>query len=573
MATSAGLPKMGSVLKIMECKFIKSIEDGYLKTKYYSCPCGKGTIVSEFDSTPGFKDWFTSIECDICNKKYYIAHPDSPNWKIRKIENKEDRKMNIYFLTEEKPKLSTILSILDIYKNDFGVNYTCDNSQEITPMFVGNVFQFSYKVNGITVDGIENIYIKTVSGGSSFLDFLFVVQESEPLEDQPINLVFGVEETKTSGKESRNTNAYQRGTKFIYFRHFYPTTPMYMLYNDELEEDEDGEPTDTEVFGTRIHMTAGVKYVGKKMHDSYRPFTSINELINAKNGMAVPPSPTNVPVRMTRSGNIIYISGTLSKPKDKGNIGHDPNIGCLSMISAALRALGWRGQIIITQSGVKQSYIDRNGVENKFLYVCTILDIGIQGLTLRRYVLPNSYWHYEKNSEKVASILFHIACENLGFNEVYQNHAGCERGYFKAASGKLETLPKYCGNDPFGRIIALKDKNTVATNKRNLLIPDVIMRDDVNRIIYLIEGKQLSTMQIGLNEIEDYDDIEILYINKYFPDYSVKRYLTIYGGLLTSLPHEKVLLYVNNNGLLIMNPSEADLSNRIIRKLTNAIVA
>lgn len=163
------------------------------------------------------------------------------------------------------------------------------------------------------------------------------------------------------------------------------------------------------------------------------------------------------------------------------------------------------------------------------------------------YELPDSYWHYEDKSEKMASILFHISCECLGLKEVYQNHAGCERGYFKSASGELIPLPKYCGAD-----------------QHNLLIPDVIMRDDVNRVVYLMEGKKLSTITNGLEEIEDYDDIENLYINRYFPGYTVKRYLTIFGGTRNTLPHKKVLLYLNDNGKLILNEAkEPNLASRI----------
>ena len=138
----------------------------------------------------------------------------------------------------------------------------------------------------------------------------------------------------------------------------------------------------------------------------------------------------------------------------------------------------------------------------------------------------------------MASILFHVATENYGFKEVYQNHAGCERGYFKTISHHLIVLPK-----------------KTPTNQ-NLLIPDVVMRDDINKIIYLMEGKKLSTLSDGLAEIEGYDDIENLYINKYFPGYQVKRLLTIFGGCNNALPHHKVLLYLQSDGKIILNKSE-----------------
>ncbi len=471
--------------------------------------------------------------------------------------------MNVFILTEEKPKASVIKQLFDIYHDDFGVNYSILAPITIKPIFIKNKFTFDYNVEGIKVDGIENIFIKTVSGESSFLDFLFYVQNNAPLEgsktEEPL---FAVEETKTSGAESRNTNAYQRGTKFIYFRHFFPAVPAYMLYNDELSEGENKTPTDTEVFGTRTLMTLGVKYVGKKMFSKYVPFRSLDELIDSKNSMDPPPA-GNTPVRITKESNRICISGTLSKPVEKGNIGHDPNIGCLSMISAAIRSLGWKKDIVITQSKVKQSYIDGAKVINKFLYVCELLNLKIDGVVLKTYQLPDKYWHYERSSEKMASILFHVSCEYIGLFEVYQNHAGCERGYFKPATGELITIPKYCGEDSSGVTIALEDKNTPCVNKRNLLIPDVIMRDESRKIIYLIEGKKLSTIKEGLAEIKLYDDIENLYVKKYFSGYTIKRYLTIFGGNYSTLVNNEILLYLADDGTVIINNSEASLKNEL----------
>lgn len=143
---------------------------------------------------------------------------------------------------------------------------------------------------------------------------------------------------------------------------------------------------------------------------------------------------------------------------------------------------------------------------------------------------------------------FRPAKEDLArFREDYQNHAGCERGYFITDNHKLIALPKHCGND-----------------NHNLLIPDVIVRDDTNKVVYLIEGKKLETINAGLKEIEDYDDIEYLYLNKYFPEYTVRRYLTIYGGKLTQIPNNKVLLYLNDEGLLLINnDAEPELAQKI----------
>lgn len=471
--------------------------------------------------------------------------------------------MNIFILTEEKPKISVIKQLIEIYKSDFGASYTLSSKQSVIPIFKNNLFTFTYKVEGISVKGIDSILIKTVSGESSFMDFLFYVQENAPVENSETETpLFAVEETKTSDDESRNTGVFQRCSKFVYIKPYY-TIPLYMLYNDELELRESKKPSDTSIFGTNMLLTCGVKIVGKPIAKWFYKFNTIDELINFKNSMRKPPE-GNTPITIKKDGDTIYISGRLDKPKNEGKIAHDPNIGALTMISNTLRLLGWTGRIIITMHGVEQQYIDNLNHGNKFLYIADLLGIELENITIRhRFPMADSYWHYEMSSEKMASILFHVSCEYVGLKEVYQNHAGCERGYFKTASGSLLTVPKYCGENSSGNTIALENKNTPAMNKRNLLIPDVIMRDDERKIIYLIEGKKLSTIDAGLQEIQEYDDIEGLYVSKYFPGYTIKRYLTIFGGRHTSLVNDKILLYLSNNGTTIINDAEKILKEKI----------
>lgn len=522
--------------------------------RIYACPCGKG-IIEENKSIYRIDDISVKLNCPFCRKHYKISFISRTKWHIyhdyttyfnNPITTGGNKMNNIWLLTEEKPKISVIKQILQIYKDDFGVNFECQNQILISPIFNKGIFTFTYKVCGITVDDIESIYIKTVSGGSSFLDFLFFVQEQAPIEGKKNNLVFAVEETKTSDDESRNTGVYQRCSKFVYIKAFYPTIPLYMLYNDELELRKDKKPSDTSILGTNMLLTNGVKISGKPVDKWFKSFKNIDELIAFKNAMKKPPA-SNTPILINKTQNKITVSGRLDKPKNIGKIAHDPNIGALSYISYTLRQLGWKDEIEIIKHGVVQSSV-RNNSTNKFLSICNMLNLKMEGITMpTNYKLPDSYWHYEDKSEKMASILFHISCEYIGLKEIYQNHAGCERGYFKSSSGQLITLPKKCGAD-----------------EHNLLIPDVIMRDDVNRVVYLIEGKKLDTINNGLEEIEDYDDIETLYINKYFPGYDVKRYLTIFGGNLSQLPHPKVLLYLSNSGKVIINETkEAVLSERL----------
>lgn len=446
---------------------------------------------------------------------------------------------NLWILTEERPKASVICQIMDLYKNDFGgtISLMDRDKVKIKADFENGVFQFTYTVEGISVKGINQIIIKTVSGSSSFFDFLVFKQESAPIEGLPGNLLMAIEETKTSDDESRNTGVYQRASKFVYIDAFYQNIPLYMLYNDELEAREDKKPSDTSIFGTNILLTLGVKIVGKDTSRWFKKFDSIEEMVRFKSGMRQPPA-GNVPINITRFPDRIEISGRLDKPRNEGKIAHDPNEGALSLISKGLRTLGWTGRIVITRHNVTQEYVNKTKGKNKFLYICSILNMELDGITMPPKVsLPDKYWHYEMSSEKMASILLHMVGEYHGLRGIYQNHAGCERGYFKTKNEKLITLPK-------------KDRNGI-----NLYIPDLVLHDPISKYVILVEGKKLSTLQAGLAEIEDYDSIEIEFIKPHYKDCQIYRCVSIFGGNRTSLPHPKVILYLGESGRVIINPN------------------
>ena len=443
---------------------------------------------------------------------------------------------NLWLLTEERPKLSVIIQIINMYCEDFNDEYY-ENSIHIVPIFENKKFTFTYKVEGLFVNNANNIFIKTVSGSSSFIDFLLFKQENEPTEgNTEDNLIMAIEETKTNDDESRNTGVYQRGSKFVFITPYYSNVKLYMLYNEELEAREDKKPSDTSVFGTNILLTLGVTVIGKDVSKWFGKFNTLDDLIAFKANMRKPPQ-GNVPITIVKDDSKITISGRLAKPADAGNIGHDPNIGALSMIAACIRKLGWDKPIIITMHGVSQEYVNKTKGKNKFLYICDILNMQLSGIEMPAVVsLPEQYWHYEFSSEKMASILLHLSLLYKNCYTVYENHAGCERGYFKDLSGNQITLPKK------------------ATDGNNLLIPDVVIYNELTKDILLVEGKKLSTMYDGINEIKLYDRIEEDYIKKFYPDSKVLRCVSIFGGKRTGHLHDDVLIYLNEYGEIYLNP-------------------
>ena len=455
---------------------------------------------------------------------------------------------NLWLLTEERPKPSVILQIVEMYCNDFDDEITLKEEVRIKPIIENGVFKFIYVIEGLKVAGANNIYIKTVSGSSSFLDFLLFKQKCAPKEGcSTDNLIMAIEETKTSDDESRNTGVYQRGSKFVYITPYYDKVKLYMLYNEELEAREDKKPSDTSIFGTNILLTLGVTIVGKDISRWFKPFKSLDDLINFKASMRKPPA-GNVPIEIKKFPERIEISGRLSKPADAGNIGHDPNIGALSMISKCIRALGWDKDIVITLHGVTQAYVNKTKGKNKFLYICNILGLTLDGIVMPKDVsLPELYWHYEMSSEKMTSILLHVLGMYNGMYGVYENHAGCERGYFRTKSGELITLPK-------------KDKQGV-----NLYLPDVVLYDEPSNIILLVEGKKLSTLSNGIEEIQYYDSIENEYIKPAYKGVTILRCISIFGGNDSGYLHKDVLIYMNFSGKIFINPNAPECVKSMFR--------
>lgn len=453
---------------------------------------------------------------------------------------------NLWLLTEERPKPSVVKQIIDIYCNDFDDKITLLEEIKIKPLIKNGVFSFVYEVEGLKVNNANRILMKTVSGSSSFIDFLLFKQEKEPTEGNPDDkLIMAIEETKTSDDESRNTGVYQRGSKFVYISPYYNNVKLYMLYNEELEAREDKKPSDTSVFGTNILLTLGVTIIGKDTSKWFKKFESLDDLIKFKAGMRQPPA-GNVPITITKYDDRIEISGRLAKPADAGNIGHDPNIGALSMISKCIRVLGWDKDIVITMHGVTQTYVNKTHGKNKFLYICHILGLRLGGINMPAKVsLPELYWHYEVNSEKMTSILLHILGMYNGLYGVYENHAGCERGYFRTKAGKLVALPK---KDKFGE---------------NLYLPDVVLYDEKTNFILLVEGKKLSTLANGIEEIQYYDSIENEFIKPEYRGAQILRCVSIFGGYQSGHLHKDVLIYMNNNGEIYLNPNAPECVKRI----------
>ncbi len=442
--------------------------------------------------------------------------------------------MNLWILTEERPKKEVIETIFLKYLNDKNISGFIDPIR-ILPVLCDNHFSFIYKATGLNTAKIDNIYIKIISGTSSFVDYLVFENKNEPTQnDIP---VYAIEETKTDDKESRNTGVYQRCSKFVYIDFFYANVSKIMLYNLQIEQKK--EATRTYIFGTKMLKTLGVEILGKKGIDSkkYNPFTSIDELIELKNSM--PTTKNGISVKLIRKENSIEISAKLEKG---GRLASDPSIGMTTIMSACLRELGWRKDIIITQHNLpNQQSVGKN---NKFIQIANQLNIKIKNLTIPTVKLKEKYWYYETNGEKIGTIFLDIVIDEFskGFT-IYHNHAGCERGYFLTSDNQKLAVEKYTD----------REKYKAGDKSKIFALPDLVLKDEYEKLIINIEGEMHKNAKQGIKQLKGFDAFEDSYVSKYYPSFDIVRTVVLYGSESAKKPIGKISFILSVTGKILVN--------------------
>jgi len=459
------------------------------------------------------------------------------------------KKSNLWILTEERPKNEILGDIIQKFAKDNKIACFINKIRILPILNDDKTFTFTYEVKGLDSNIVNKVFIKIVSGYSSFVDFLIFYQDLEPKsEDRPI---YAIEETKTDDSESRNTGVYQRASKFAYIEYYYPGIRKIMLYSLQIKQKEN--PTDTSIFGTRCLLALGVEILGKKIDTSVMTaFKSIDEIIEFKNSMRKAPK-GNISVNIQKDSDKISISGRLFK---SDSLSHDPNIGMLSLISATLRKLGWDKEIQITKHGLEQRHIENS---SKFIQIADRFNISFEGLNFYKPKIKEKYWRYDMEGEKLGTIFVHLVVESFtkGFS-IYENHAGCERGYFLTEKGDPIVVGKYFDKEKYKN----GDKTQI------IYIPDLVLVDiDRNEIIN-IEGKKSKNMEQGIRELDNFDGFEKHYIQKYFPTYKkIIRTVVLYGGKKDKIERIEVSFLLNQEGKMVLSINAPKIFNEAIQNL------
>jgi hypothetical protein len=434
----------------------------------------------------------------------------------------------LWILSEERPKVEAIGFVLEKFSKDQGIASFIDKLRVVPVRNDQGDFSFWYEVIGYKTPQVDRVLLKIISGNSSFIDFLVFFQDKEPSEgDRPL---FMVEETKTDDEESRNTGIYQRCSKFVYAELHYPNMDLNMYYNLKIKQRT--SQTDTNIFGTRCLRSLGIKIEGKVVDEQLNtPFSSLEEMIKFKLDMKRPPA-GNVPIDIGIVGKELQISGKLFKD---GGLKNDPNIGALSLIASTARKLGWKDKIVITRHGLSQSHVQPG---NKFIRIASAVNIELQGLDMPNSELKHPYWHYNTKGEKLATIFIHLVVENFTNGiSVFENHAGSEKGYFITPEKKYLALEKY--------VPGIKPRKSID-------IPDLILLDVERKQVLNIEGKTFENMDLGIRTLENYEDIERMYIKKFYPGYEIQRSVVLFGSMNENIKPIQVSFLLNQEGKMIL---------------------
>jgi hypothetical protein len=449
----------------------------------------------------------------------------------------------LWILSEERPKTEAIGYVLEKFSKQQGIPCFIDKLR-IVPVQNGNGdFSFWYEVLGYSTPKVERVLLKIISGNSSFIDFLVFFQTDEPKEgDRPL---FMVEETKTDDEESRNTGVFQRCSKFVYAELHYPKMDLNMYYN--LHVEQRASQTDTNIFGTRCLRSLGVKIAGKTVDEDLNPpFKTLQEMIDFKAAMRRPPA-GNVPIDISIVEKELRISGRLFK---SGGLAHDPNIGALTLIASTARKLGWEDKIVITKHGLSQQHVQPR---NKFVRIASALDISLEGLSMPKSELQYPYWRYNTTGEKLATIFVHLVVENFTSGmSIFENHAGSEKGYFITSDKKYLALEKYVpGSEP----------------RKSIDIPDLILLDVERKQVLNIEGKTFENMDLGIRTLDNYGDIERIYINEHYPEYEINRSVVLYGSNNLEIKTIQVSFMLNQAGKVILGVKAPELFREAFQNL------
>ena len=428
---------------------------------------------------------------------------------------------NLWILGEEALRAKSFKHIID---EAMGVEIN-ENDIEIKPVVTpDNKFSWIYKISGFDIPGVGSIRYEIVSGTENFIDYLVYKQDTRPtVTDTPILLV---EDNKSRPSDAGNMHK-QRQIKFYNASLHYPNVPMlYLNIVPDFKKSEGVSPAYLK--STRVYNTLGVKvklvdFSGEDRSPEWNPYTSLKEMVEDN---PVKFRKGTTPTGLKLENNTLTISTKLLKGK---NDLADPGVGFVGGASLAARKLGFKGDINVINHQKPTSWLSKPR-KSKLAKASEMLnisfDIGNAKMQMEYSGNAEDYWTRKTTGEKHATILQDVMLRNQGYEVIYDNHAGTERGWFVTPQGDHLAVKKDIGG-----------------------IPDLVVINEKTKQILVIEGEMYENANKGVAQFTTFIGFD-RELREYYPDYDVKYHLTLNGGHDTK---ENVLLHLQENGTIVEN--------------------
>ena len=355
----------------------------------------------------------------------------------------------------------------------------CENSD--TPFTVTSISTQqtginTYKVHGFNALGISSIEIIVGRGGGSFVDLLVYREESSiGLTKKKPTEIWEITKNKPHHEDSGNMTS-QRLSKIVALED-YPhlvDVPFYYLI------DHCVPLTSKDVCSTNARLLGLFQALGADILFTDQNSASVTEYAAPK----VPKVLSDLEYsgranfcNIDQHGNANIKSNFYKNKKTKKG-SHDPNVGWTCGIVGLCFKLNAKSIILEANRDISKF---RN---NKLIKILNHYGVEVRykgkKLTLAKNKKEQEdYWSRETTGEKLTTIGLHYWTLNNGFDPIFHNHAGCERGYVKRATSEL----------------------VQPTGGKGL--PDFVYADHAKKILYVIEGEREDNYLSGLKQVKN----------------------------------------------------------------------
>jgi hypothetical protein len=425
--------------------------------------------------------------------------------------------MNLYFLGEEAPSISTLLLLGIISEIDKTVSF---DIVEFNKSRFGNGSKW-LTLKGISSDKYDNFYFAIASGSGSFCDLMVFEGTEEP--EQGSRPMIAIEVTKSGGAESGNMTD-QRACKFIPILEKWKNVACwYVISNPATVEQIRSSFKVSHICAFRTMATMGVKIFnfqyGTTSLDRHliTAYGNIDELVEqeGKKGRR-----RGTPSRVFKTNNGYTIQCNLFK---KGGGPHDPGEGYVTSRSYVIGLFEPNVEIHLTETRRDISWFTKSSKKskrpNKFLKAIGLRKVFVEGVQISDGTGVydcGDYWSYCDSGEKIGSIVMELEFNNIGWRTLFSNHASCEKSYLLTEEGYVSV--KNAGG-----------------------IPDLVFTND-NGDVIIIEAETSENVKKGLKQARNpnfgRDICQLLGAT------NPKKYLCTYGH---DTGHKNVLFHVNSD--------------------------